>query len=147
MNIIRKKIKSDFNINIDEITSKVFNYFKIKEINKSNDDLDKKINWSKVKLLNSNELFTIGGHSHVHMPLTYFRYDEAKKQILKSIKLFKDRAKIDLIHYSYPEGQKRDYNNDLKLFLKKKGIISCPTAINGFNKYSSDLFELKRIQI
>ena len=147
MELIRKRIKKDFSIDTDLFATKVFNYFKIKEINKSNHDLDKKINWSKIKLLNSSKLFTVGGHSHVHMPLTYFSNQEGKKQILKSIKLFKKKTNIDLIHYSYPEGQKYDYNKYLKLFLKKNGIISCPTAIHGFNRRSSDLFELKRIQI
>ena len=128
-------------------TKKVFNYFKIKEIKKSNCDLDKKINWKKIKQLNSSEFFTIGGHSHIHMPLTYFGNKEGKKQILESIKLFRKKANINITHYSYPEGQRGDYNNNLKLFLKKKGIISCPTAIHGFNRHSSDLFELKRIQI
>ena len=110
--------------------------------------MDEKISWKKVKNLSSNKLFTIGGHSHKHLSLTSLSTAELKKQIDYSFKLFKNNAKINLKHYSYPEGQKIDFNKKIIKILKKKGIICCPTAISGHNHLiKDDLFHLKRIMI
>ena len=72
---------------------------------------------------------------------------EAKIEIDTSIKLFKKNIEINLEHYSYPEGQKKDFNIDIKKYLKKRGIKICPAVISGFNNIKSDLFNLKRISI
>lgn len=147
LEIIRTKVKSNFNINTEILVKKIFKYFNLEMINNSNNEIDKKINWKKTNLLKNNKLFTLGGHSHFHMPLTYFSKKGAVIQISKSIKLFKNNTNITLKHYSYPEGQKKDYNKNIKSILKKKGIICCPTAINGFNNYKTSLFDLRRIQV
>ena len=81
------------------------------------------------------------------MPLTYFSKKNAEKQIIKSLNLFKKNVNLKLKHYSYPEGQKNDYNEKIESFLKNKGIECCPTAIDGFNSANSNLFNLKRIQV
>lgn len=147
LEIIRTKVKSNFNINTEILVKKIFKYFNLEMINNSNNEIDKKINWKKTNLLKNNKLFTLGGHSHFHMPLTYFSKKGAVIQISKSIKLFKNNTNITLKHYSYPEGQKKDYNKNIKSILKKKGIICCPTAINGFNNLKTSLFDLRRIQV
>ena len=107
LDVIRSKVKSNFKINVETLVKNIFKKFKLKIINHSNEDLDRKINWRKINLLNKNKLFTIGGHSHIHMPLTYFSNKNAQYQILKSIELFKKNTNINLRHYSYPEGQKK----------------------------------------
>ena len=53
------------------------------------------------------------------MPFTYYKINEAKKQIITSINLFKLKAGINLKHYSYPEGKKADFNNKIISILKK----------------------------
>lgn len=60
--------------------------------------------------------------------------------------IFKKKINKRLIHYSYPEGQKVDYNNFVIKFLKESGIKICPSAISGINNIHSDFFNLKRIQ-
>ena len=107
LEIIRTKVKSNFNINTEILVKKIFKYFNLEMINNSNNEIDKKINWKKTNLLKNNKLFTLGGHSHFHMPLTYFSKKGAVIQISKSIKLFKNNTNITLKHYSYPEGQKK----------------------------------------
>jgi peptidoglycan/xylan/chitin deacetylase (PgdA/CDA1 family) len=144
---IRYLVKKNFNLNIDKFVTNVFKSFDRKEIKSSNSDIDKKISWKKINLLKTNKLFTLGGHSHIHMPLTYFSLMSAEKQIIKSLNLFKKNVNLRLKHYSYPEGQKKDYNKKIELFLKNKGIECCPTAIDGFNRINSNLFNLKRIQV
>lgn len=147
LDLIRSKVKSNFKINPEKLVKKIFKEFDMELINNSNADIDKKINWKQINLLNNNALFTLGGHSHLHMPLTYFSEKISKYQISKSINLFKKNANIALRHYSYPEGQKKDFNKKIKSILKEFGIICCPSEINGFNNSKTNLFDLKRIQV
>ncbi len=144
---IRKIIKKKINININVFVTKIFKICKVKKIKSLNSNIDKKINWRQIKKLNDNYLFTIGGHSHNHMPLTSFKGKDLDLQINKSINLFKKKLNITLRHYSYPEGQKIDYNEKIIKKLKLKGIKCCPTAIKGYNSQNTDLFNLRRIQI
>ena len=145
---IRKVLKQqNKNLIIEKFISNIFLQLRVKKINSLNNEIDKKISWSKVKKLISSNLFTIGGHSHRHISLTSVPLLEAKIEIDTSIKLFKRNIGINLEHYSYPEGQKKDFNIEIKKYLKKTGIKICPTAISGFNNIKSDLFNLKRISI
>ena len=144
---LRKKIKKDINFNVDNFTSYIFNECKIKEINSLNTEIDKKLNWAQVKKLNNNSLFTIGGHSHEHKSFTTMSYPTFKQQVNKSLMLLKKNINQEIFHYSYPEGQKIDFNNKISIYLKNKNIICCPSATYGFNTKNTDLFKLKRIPI
>ena len=64
-----------------------------------------------------------------------------------SMKLLKDKADIVPRHYSYPEGLKHCYSQNVIKELKKRGVLCCPTAIEGVNFIADDLFHLKRIMI
>ena len=144
---IRKIVKNNFKIKIKKFVSKIFKKCCVQEINSSNNILDKKISWNKVNELKNNKLFTVGGHSHEHFPLTYYNQLECDKQLNKAFKLFKSKTGINLKHFSYPEGQKIDYNELIIKKLINRGIICSPTAISGFNSLTSNLFHLKRIII
>tara|TARA_B100000989_G_scaffold238449_1_gene185336 strand:+ start:23385 stop:24281 length:897 start_codon:yes stop_codon:yes gene_type:complete len=147
LNIIRKNIKNNLDININEFVKIFFDQLNFKYVDRLNTEIDKKINWKKVKLLNNCNLFDIGGHSNRHLSLTSLSINDAKSEIQTSINLFKKKAKIILDTYSYPEGQKIDYNKAIIKILKKKGIKICPSAIEGVNNKETDFFNLKRIQI
>ena len=41
-------------------------------------------------------------------------------QIIQSFKLFKKNTRLNLKHYSYPEGQKKDFNSYVIKKLKSK---------------------------
>lgn len=145
---IRKKLKNkNKNSIIEKVVNDIFKQLQVKKIISLNGELDKKISWSKVKKLNCSDLFTIGGHSHRHISLTSVSLKEAKIEIDKSIRLFKKKIGINLQHYSYPEGQKIDFNLAIKKHLKMRGINICPTAMHGSNNTKSKLFNLKRISI
>ena len=144
---IRTFVKNDLNFNIENFVTNFFSDCKIRVISQLDSSIDKKINWSQVRNLNKSSLFTIGGHSHNH--LSFGSLDQVKSnfQLNKSFKLFKDKLNIDINHYSYPEGQKKDYNETLISKLKYKGIKLCPTAIPGVNNFKTDFFNLRRVMI
>ena len=60
----------------------------------------------------------------------------------------KGKAGISSHHYSYPEGQKIDFNESVIEELKKNNIKCCPTAIDGLNDLKvGSMFELKRVMV
>ncbi len=85
-------------------------------------------------------------YEKIYFKNKYYK-NNIKKHYVKSINLFKKNANIALRHYSYPEGQKKDFNKKIKSILKEFGIICCPSEINGFNNSKTNLFDLKRIQV
>jgi len=105
------------------------------------------MSWSQVKTISTNSLFEVGGHSLDHNILSRLPITKMRINIKKSIKILETKLKKKIIHYSYPEGQPSDYNNNVKIFLKSLGIKCCPTAINGIAKIDDNSFELRRIMV
>ena len=128
---------------------KFANYFQQKLINstfdKSNDILDKKMTIDQIKSIKQNKLFTVGGHSHKHKIFSQMTLTEVNKDITKSFNFFKEKLKINIQHYSYPEGQEDSFSQREIRILKKKNIICCPNAIYGFNTRKTNLFNLNRV--
>ena len=102
------------------------------------------MSWKNTKALEKNNLFTLGGHSHQHKILTHLTKNELIKDIDQCLNLLNFNLKNKIKHYSYPEGLKNCFSNEVIKLLKKKGIISCPTAIVGINDKKTDLFKLNR---
>ena len=144
---IRKIVKSNKKIDVNKFVKNIFNQTGIKLKNKLFTKIDKKLSWDQVKKINKLDLFTIGGHSHEHVSLGLLSKSKMKNQIFKSFNLFKKRINLNPKHYSYPEGQKIDFNHNVQKILREKKIVVCPTAINGINNLDTDLFLLRRIII
>tara|TARA_B100001057_G_C22799276_1_gene930869 strand:+ start:500 stop:1423 length:924 start_codon:yes stop_codon:yes gene_type:complete len=107
----------------------------------------KVMDWKQIKKLAENNLFEIGGHSFNHDILTKLPISDMKKNIKKSITLLEKKLSKKIKHYSYPEGQSSDYDENVKRYLKSLGIQICPTAIDGIAKLNDDNFELRRIMV
>jgi len=147
LDYLRYIVKKDLSFDVSKLILLLSEKLKVKNITSSNSPIDKKISWKNIKKMQSNNLFSIGGHSHEHFSLSSFKNDGFKYQINKSKSLFKKKMNHDLVHYSYPEGQKIDFNRKIIDYLKYKKIICCPTAQYGFNTLRTNLFKLKRISI
>ncbi len=107
-----------------------------------------KISWHELMELNKNPLFTIGGHSLYHDILSGITPKERlEKDISLSIDLLEYNLGTKIQHYAYPEGQYIHYNETVIEILKKKGIVCCPSAVNGTNTIEIDMFNLKRIMV
>jgi len=143
---LRKIIKNNRKIDPYKITNKILkdlNYKK--EILHSNNILDKKMSWSQVKRMDSQKLFTIGGHSKTHRILSFLSSEDVKKEINQSLRILEKNLKRKIVHYSYPEGLKHTFSKREISLLKAKGVKCCPSAESGINYKNADLFKLKRI--
>lgn len=104
------------------------------------------MNWDDIKKINQNKKFTIGGHSLRHDLFSKIETEsQLKYDIETSIELIQNKIGEKIIHYSYPEGQSIHFNKNVIKILKGNDIKCCPTAIDGVNDGSEDLFSLKRI--
>jgi len=79
------------------------------------------MNWEQIKELDSNNLVTIGNHSHSHEYLIDWKDDKIKYDLETSIKIFKKELEYSPTIFSYPFGE---YSSNLKKIVKNLGISS-----------------------
>jgi peptidoglycan/xylan/chitin deacetylase (PgdA/CDA1 family) len=144
---IRRFIKSNSTFNKEEFITQIYAQLEEEEIYSSEDILDKKMNWNELKMLSDNPLFIIGGHTHTHPILSFLDSKKLDDEIAICLNMLKKKGGIKTVHFSYPEGQSIHYNKDVIVKLKERGIVCCPSAIDGTNYMSDNLFHLKRITI
>lgn len=107
-----------------------------------------KLYWKEVQELDRHPLFTIGAHSLYHDNLT--KIMERKRQqtdIRLSLELLEYHLGHPIHHFSYPEGQSIHYDDDIISYLKTLSVKICPSAIEGVNDITTDLFHLHRIMV
>ena len=105
------------------------------------------MSWNNLIDLDNNKNFIIGGHSHHHEILSNLPNNLMKKEVTQCLNLLSTKLKKKIQHFSYPEGLPQHFNINVIRFLKKNGITTCPTAINGVNFKNQNLFRLKRIMV
>lgn len=105
------------------------------------------MSWEELQDLDRKKLFTVGGHSLNHNILSSLNDNELEKEISQSLSILQEKLNHPIFHYSYPEGQEIHYNEKVIKILKQKGIVCSPSAINGVNNQTDDLFHLKRIMV
>lgn len=109
--------------------------------------LDQKMNWDQIRNLNSESLFTIGGHGKTHRILDFLSDSDLNLEVNHSISRIKKELNQDVIHYSYPEGKNNCFSERVISLLKANGVVCSPSAESGINLYHDDLFYLKRIMV
>ena len=148
LKFLRKKVKSNYKIyNTQKIVDEIYKQANQKVVFSSNNQLDKKMSFYQLKKLSKNSLFSIGGHCHNHVSMTSLNKKKLSYEIDTCLKILQNKLKFKIDNFSYPEGSRIDYNKSVINALKKRGIISCPTAVSGYNNTKTNLFELKRFMI
>jgi peptidoglycan/xylan/chitin deacetylase (PgdA/CDA1 family) len=146
MEEIRQKVKTDPAIDPYEYASNLVKAIGPRQIEFCG-ELDAKMTWDQVRDLDKEPLFTVGGHGHTHRILSHLGHDELVDEIRTSLRLLERAVGHPVIHYSYPEGMPNCYSPEVVRVLRQFGVRCCPTAIEGFNEFRSDPFELKRILV
>ena len=146
---IRTQVKKDPHLyEPEKVVIMIFDQCSVNMVSSNDHPLDQKMNWDQVSEIQHNKLFTVGGHSHNHVSLGLLDSSAMKNEIDTSINLLKNKAGISSLHYSYPEGQKNDFNENVIEKLKKNNIRCCPTAIDGLNDSTiGSMFFLKRVMV
>jgi len=144
---IRHHVKNSTNLNPDHFADSICNQTGYGNLSSSLDPLDLKLSWQQVETIHTHPLFTIGGHTHTHAILSFLSPEDLNHEVKLSLDLLRDLAKVQTIHFSYPEGLSHCYNSEVIACLQSHGILCCPTAEMGWNPLGTDLFHLKRINL
>jgi peptidoglycan/xylan/chitin deacetylase (PgdA/CDA1 family) len=147
LQFLRKMMKHRRDIDLEDFANDlVFQAIGNEEL-RTIEDIDKKMNWSELKELSDNSLFTIGGHGQTHKILGYLDKEDSQNEIYNSVKDLREFANIVINHYSYPEGFEGSFNEDNIKQLSSLGILSSMTTIDGTVKVGAEPYNLNRFLV
>ena len=102
------------------------------------------MNWEQIVELYNNDNVEIGNHSHSHEYLVDENPEIIKKDILKSIGIFKSKLGKNSLFFSYPFGE---YSLEFKKIIKDLGFKYAFGQHSGVIDETKDLWELPRFPI
>ena len=89
----------------------------------------------------------IGSHGLDHRSLGTMSSQEVWTQVSESRRMLEDRLGVVVTSLAYPYGTVRDFSEAVKENLRRAGYRSACTSVNGVNRRSTDLLELRRTKI
>ena len=101
------------------------------------------MNWEEIKEVEKEKFAYIGNHSHSHDYLVNYDFENFKKDIDKSIEIFKNNLGYNPEYFSYPFGE---YSLDQKNFIKGK-FKNAFGQHSGVIDVNKDKYELPRFPI
>ena len=100
--------------------------------------------WDQIKEISKEDFVEIGNHSHTHEYLADEKNELIKKDIAKSISIFKKNLGKNSDFFSYPFGE---YSNDFKKIIKDFGFKFAFGQHSGVIDETKDFYELPRYPI
>jgi len=94
--------------------------------------------------LASSPLVEIGSHTITHFRLSQLLFKQQKREIAESKKIIEKYIKKPVNSFSYPFGEKKDFNKGTAALVKKTGYQYACANIQGRVTKKSDLFLLPR---
>ena len=101
------------------------------------------MNWKQVKEIDKEDFAFIGNHSHSHKYLVNLNFEEFKKDIDQSIKIFEEKLGYNPKYFSYPFGE---YSLRQKKYISQKFKYAFGQH-SGVIDINKDKFELPRFPI
>ena len=99
--------------------------------------------WDEIIEISQEEFVTIGNHSHSHEYLTKYKFNDFKKDIDQSIKLFEKKLDYNPNFFSYPFGE---YSLEQKKYISSKFDYAFGQH-SGVIDLNKDKYELPRFPI
>ncbi len=100
--------------------------------------------WDQIREISREDFVEIGNHSHTHEYLVDEDREFIKKDIEKSISIFKKELGENSIFFSYPFGE---YSNEFKKIIKSLGFKYAFGQHSGVMDETKDFYELPRFPI
>lgn len=147
LDMLRAEVKRAPDLDVERLVASIFEQCRITPITASDDPLDRKMSWQQVAALQASPDFLVGGHTHTHAIMSFLSPADLEAEIDTSLGLLREKAGVSSRHYSYPEGLAHCYNSIVIDQLERRGVVCCPTAIEGTNTAETGLFHLRRIMV
>ena len=101
------------------------------------------MSWDEIIKISKEDFVHIGNHSHSHKYLIKYKFEDFKKDIDKSIEIFKEKLKYNPIFFSYPFGE---YSLMQKRYISSKFDFAFGQH-SGVIDINKDKYELPRFPI
>ena len=101
------------------------------------------MNWDQIREIEKEDFVLIGNHSHSHEYLVNYTFEDFKKDIDMSIRIFKKELGYNPIFFSYPFGE---YSLEHKKYIKQKFKYAFGQH-SGVIDLNKDKYELPRFPI
>jgi peptidoglycan/xylan/chitin deacetylase (PgdA/CDA1 family) len=101
------------------------------------------LSWNQIEEMSHHDI-TFGSHTATHPILTRISPEQANHEIYRSKKDIEEHLGKPVNLFSYPNGERGDFNNDIKQLLKDNGFIGAVSSIPGTNTTGTDPYELRR---
>ncbi|MGA9164322.1 MAG: polysaccharide deacetylase family protein [Thiobacillus sp.] len=107
--------------------------------------------WPERRLMNAHELrdiqaagVTVGCHALSHRPMTQLRDEELVDETAGARRILSDTLGTDVTLFAYPHGAQGERERQA---VAQAGFIAACGTEPGFNRYQTDLFALRRIDV
>ena len=145
MNLVRARVKADPRTDPDQFADVlVHDLLRGREPDRI-EMIDRKLSWEDVRKLQSNDLFTVGGHGRTHRILGYLEPAEARLEVDYCLKRLRDMGGATAEHFSYPEGFSGSYTPQLIEALQELSVKTAVTTEPGSNALGQEAMTLRRI--
>lgn len=104
------------------------------------------LTWKEIDEMSKGGI-SFGAHTLTHPILTNMPIAEARNEIVLSKDAIEKAIKKRVMSFSYPNGYRCDFNEEIKEEVKRAGFECAVTYMQGRNNRRSDLFELRRISV
>lgn len=108
-----------------------------------NKDIYAPLSWEETNEMRKEKI-NFGAHGESHAVLTKISPGKAKEEIKNSKELIREKVGDISNVFAYPNGQKNDFDDNIKKIIKEENFEAALTTVTGLNDNNSDLFELKR---
>ena len=102
------------------------------------------MSWEQVREMSAGGM-EIGAHSLSHSSLSGRPLDEAIAEINKSKDVIESNIKTKCLHFAFPFGGRKDYNQGLINIVKEAGFQSCLLNSYGYGRMQKDAFCFNRV--
>lgn len=89
----------------------------------------------------------LGAHSHSHCILRNETLERRRREIETSLERVSEWTGRAVNLFSYPNGQRGDFNETDKEVLRARGVVAAVSTITGANRVGQDPLELKRYPV
>jgi len=101
------------------------------------------LSWTQVRELAKGGI-DFGAHSQSHERLSKLNVNDCYNEIIRSKKKIEMELNKEINAFSYPNGLKEDFTDEIKKMVSKSGFSCAFTMIEGMNSMNSDKYELAR---
>jgi len=147
MSEVRRMAKADLSLDLDTFADELVAQLIGDSTITREDLLDSKLSWHEVRMLATDDLFTIGGHGTTHRILGFLSDDESTVEIDQSLLRLRDEVAPATLHYSYPEGFPGSYTEREALRLADWKSATAVTTTPGYVSPGDAALELNRFFI